>query len=95
MAAELIAVKGDKCDHGDGDLHADNNTGKVFISGKKVVYKASKADDDGQSHGGDDDAAQGSSEKVFAEGIKIHRNNDARACGSKTNVVNQTKVFSN
>ncbi len=91
--AELIAVKGDKCSHGDGDLQADNNSGKIFIAGKKVVYKASQADPDGQDHAGSADAAEGSSSKVYGEGKLIHRNKDLRACGGETIVSGNTKVY--
>ncbi len=93
--AELIAVKDDKNTHGNGGLLADNNTGKLFIAGKKVVYKDSKAEIDGEGHVNSDDAAQGTSSKVYGEGILIHRHNDTRACGAKTIVSGNTKVYSN
>jgi len=61
------AVKGDKNDHGDGQL-IDTTGHTVFCEGKQVIVKGDKAEIDGELHEGDEDAAQGSSGDVFAYG---------------------------
>lgn len=50
LNGELIAVEGDPCSHGGGELKADNNTGKLYINGKKVVYNGSNAQPDRLGH---------------------------------------------
>lgn len=95
--AELIAVMGSTNTHVLGDLSADNNSGKVFIGGIKVVYVGSHAAPDllcftvGPPHC--DPVATTGSTKVFGEGIAIHRHNDGRICGASTVVNEQSKVF--
>lgn len=89
--SELISVLGDKNSHNNGSLLASNNSGKVFIGGIKVVYVGSSATPDDLDHP-NPSAATGSG-KVFAEGNKIHRNNDLRDCGASTIVSGQSKVF--
>ena len=91
--SELVSVQGDECTHGAGALNASNNTGKVFIQGKKVVYVNSTAQMDMLGDFDTEDASSTGSSKVFAEGIAIHRNNDYRACGAQTIVTGQGKVF--
>lgn len=64
---KLIAVDGDKNDHGQGSLTANCN--KVFINGKLIVKKGNSAESDSlcSSEGGDHcspDAISGS-ENVF------------------------------
>jgi uncharacterized Zn-binding protein involved in type VI secretion len=94
--SKLIAVFGDKNTHGDGDLLASNNSGKVFINGLKVVYVGSDALPDLLCP--DDPihcnplSTTGSS-KVFCEGIAVHRQDDLRICLATTIVSNQSKVF--
>jgi uncharacterized Zn-binding protein involved in type VI secretion len=89
---ELVSVQGDENSHVGGALHASNNSGKVWINGKKVVYINSTADGDLLHPPPPTDSLTGSS-KVFCEGIPIHRNNDLRVCGATTVVTGQTKVF--
>lgn len=94
---ELVSVMGDPNTHGAGDLLADNNSGKLFIGGTKVVYLSSAANPDalcipiGPPHC--DPFATGHSATVFSEGIPIHRNNDGRICGAVTVVSGQSTVF--
>jgi hypothetical protein len=94
---ELVSVLDDPNDHGSGLLDASNNSGKVFINGKKVVYKnsSSRPDDLCIPLGGDHctPSSLGSSSKVFGEGIEFHRNNDSRTCGAVTIASGQSKVF--
>lgn len=96
--SELISVQGDPNSHINGELLANNNSGKFFINGKKVVYLNSNSDPDllcipiGPPHCNPESI--GHSNKVFSEGIPIHRNNDARICGATTIVLGNTKVFS-
>ncbi len=95
--SELVAIMGDPNSHGNGQLLASNNTGKVFIGGIKVVYVGSSASPDdlcipiGPPHC--DPVSTGGSSKVTCEGIAIHRNNDSRVCGAVTVVTGNTKVF--
>lgn len=95
--AELIAVLGSNNSDGGGPLLADNNSGKFFIGGIKVVYLGSHASPDalcipvGPPHC--DPYATTASSKVFSEGIAVHRNNDSRVCGASTIVAEQSKVF--
>lgn len=95
--SELVAVAGSTNSHGLGGLLADNNTGKVFIGGAKVVYLGSHAVadilcfDEGGPHC--DPIATTASSKVFCEGIAVHRNGDGRLCSATTVVGEQTKVY--
>lgn len=95
--SELISVLGDPNSHGAGELNASNNNGKFFINGIKVVYMNSSSNPDslclpfGPPHC--DPVSIGHSEKIFSEGIAIHRNNDSRICGAVTLVSGQSKVF--
>ena len=50
LNGELISVEGDQCTHGNGELKADTNTGKLWINGKKVVYNGSNAYPDRFGH---------------------------------------------
>lgn len=50
LNGELISVEGDPCSHGNGELKADTNTSKIYINGKKVVYKGSNAYPDRLGH---------------------------------------------
>lgn len=94
---ELVSVQGDPNTHKNGQLLADNNSGKLFIGGIKVVYQGSNAipDDlcllDGPPHC--NPFATGHSPTIFCEGIPIHRNNDSRICGAVTVVGGQSTVF--
>lgn len=88
----LIAVFGDKNSHNGGELLASNNTGKIFINGKKVVYRESEALPDPMHPPSETKAASGSF-LVFGEGEAIHRDGDNRYCGATTIVEGQTKVF--
>ena len=92
----LISVFGDINTHGAGELLASNNTGKVFIGGKKVVYINSDAspDDLCPIAGGDhcNPKSESGSSKVSAQGIAIHRHGDSRNCGATTIVIGQSKV---
>jgi uncharacterized Zn-binding protein involved in type VI secretion len=93
----LISVLGDPNSHGDGQLLASNNSGKVFINNLKVNYVGSSASADvicfvaGPPHC--DPLASSGSGKVFAEGMSIHRHGDSRVCGASTVVEGQSKVF--
>lgn len=94
----LVSVLGDINTDGGGDLLADNNSGKLFIGGIKVVYQNSHANPDplcfivGPPHC--DPFATGHSATVFSEGIPIHRNGDSRVCDATTIVSGQSSVFS-
>ena len=90
----LISVQGDKNTHEDGALLASNNTGKFFISGKKVVYKDSLAEADMLLHLPGATNSSGASSKIFCEGKPIHRHGDSRYCGATTIVTGQSKVTS-
>lgn len=94
----LVSVFDDPNTHGNGQLDASNNTGKVFINGKKVVYLNSTARPDdlclplGGLHC--TPFATSASSKFFCEGIAVHRHGDSRACGATTVVTQQSKVHS-
>lgn len=94
----LISVLGDPNSHGAGSLLADNNSGKLFIGGIKVVYQNSHSGPDalcipiGPPHC--DPFATGHSSTVYSEGIPIHRDGDSRVCGASTIVSGQSTVYS-
>lgn len=90
--AEMVAVLGDKNDHGNGDLLCDNNPGKAFIGGKLVALLNCSAASDNLNHPTGSTNPSSASSKVFVGGIPVHRNNDSRFCGAKTIVTNQSKV---
>lgn len=50
LNGELISVEGDPCSHGGGELKADNNSGNLFVNGKKVVFNNSNANPDKLRH---------------------------------------------
>lgn len=50
LNGELISVEGDPCSHGAGSLTADNNSGNLFVNGKKVVFNGSSANPDKLRH---------------------------------------------
>ncbi len=88
----LIAVFGDQNTHGGGELLASNNTGKIYINDKKVVYRLSEAMPDPIHPPAETKAASGSL-LVFGEGEAIHRAGDNRFCGATTIVTGQSKVY--
>lgn len=91
--SQLISVEGDENTHIEGALTASNNTGKVFIQGKKVNYLDAVGLPDLEFHPPPPTDASTASSKVFAEGIAVHRHGDARYCGATTIVTGQNKVF--
>lgn len=93
---ELLAVEGDECSHGDGQLHpANNNLNKFFVQGKLVALVGSDSDDDALTHTSDEVKPGTGTSKLFVGGIAVHRNNDQRNCFGQTVVTNQSKAFSN
>ena len=88
----LVSVKGDPNSHGGGVLQASNNTGKFTINGINVNYMDSSATTDSLLHPTGLTNASGASQKVFSEGIRVHRENDSRYCGAVTIVNGQNKV---
>lgn len=91
--AELVSVLGDPNTHSAGGLLANPAT-KVYAGGLLVIGVGSPAEVDGLLHVGAGDGASSGSNKVSVEGVALHRNGDARACGATTRVIGQTKVFS-
>jgi uncharacterized Zn-binding protein involved in type VI secretion len=91
MAAEKIAVKGDKSgDHQEGAFKQPANT-SVKINNIPVIVVDDEAENDNAGHT-NIKASEGSG-TVFAYNKKIHRNNDKRNCDGKTEVTNQSTVF--
>jgi uncharacterized Zn-binding protein involved in type VI secretion len=100
--AELWAVMGDLCDHGNGAFKDPGDDRKVFINGKPVIVRNDEAYEDnlcdtplGPNTGGNhcNPFASTASSSVFANNRAAHRNNDERDCGSKTIVDGQSTVF--
>lgn len=91
---ELVSVKEDPNDHGEGRLQASTNPGKFYINGKLLVTVESTATPDNAGHTVPEVNSQSGSGKFFVCGYKVHRNNDSRYCGAKTVVQGQSKFFS-
>lgn len=89
MAAELIAVEGDKTDRGGAAFKTPPNH-KVKIGGKLAIRKGDAADPD--NDGRTDTEAEEASGTVYIGGEKVHRNNDKRKHGAKT-IATNNKVF--
>jgi hypothetical protein len=89
MAAELIAVEGDKTDLGGAAFKTPDNH-KVKIGGKLAIRKddAANPEVDGRTN----TEADETSGTVYIGGKKVHRNNDKRKHGAKT-VATNSKVF--
>lgn len=91
MAAELWAVQGDECDHGQGQFKEPSRKNTVFINNQPVICRNDEAYPDQAGH--IEDFAEGASSSVYAYNMAAHRNNDGRRCGAKTKVDMQTTVF--
>ncbi len=86
----LVALVGDKNDHGEGALQTPPQT-KFKIGGKLVTTVDTVAEVDLLDHPtGQTNSSSGSS-KWNIGGKALHRHNDGRYCGAKTVVTSQTK----
>lgn len=89
MAAELLAVHGDKNTHKRGGLISSQIS--VFVNGINIIIEGDDSLRDGKGH--KNPKAKEGAETVFAVGKGIHLNNMARSCGAKTVVSEQFNVY--
>jgi len=91
--ANLIAVKGDKNSHGNGDLLIGSTD--VFMNNKEVVTETTNASPDSlcplPPHGNPQTSSYSST--VFINNKRVHRINDQRTCGAVTVKTNNITVF--